>query len=66
MGKEIKVGDVVRLKSGGPPMTVHSVTDTQNVRVIWMEGGGMKVYALPMHTLMLCKNGKISSSDPDL
>lgn len=32
---ELKPGDVVRLKSGGPSMTVRSVTNNGNLRCAW-------------------------------
>lgn len=36
---ELKVGDVVRLKSGGPKMTVEEVRPT-SVVCIWFTGDG--------------------------
>lgn len=38
----IQAGDVVKLKSGGPQMTVES-TDGQRAKVMWMERGNMLV-----------------------
>jgi uncharacterized protein YodC (DUF2158 family) len=35
MPQEIKVGDVVQLKSGGPRMTVNSVGDDNGVMSAW-------------------------------
>lgn len=34
--QETRVGDVVRLKSGGPPMTVEGF-DSGSVRVVWID-----------------------------
>jgi uncharacterized protein YodC (DUF2158 family) len=31
----LEVGDVVRLKSGGPPMTVEAI-ESEAVRVVWI------------------------------
>lgn len=41
MGGEITAGTVVRLKSGGPSMTVHSIMDSDNVRVLWVDDEGV-------------------------
>jgi len=38
MGNELKVGDVVKLKSNGPKMTIDSVADTEHVVCVWFEG----------------------------
>lgn len=37
-----KVGDVVRLKSGGPEMTVQVVMITNNCKVIWFYEGALQ------------------------
>jgi len=38
---EIKVGDVVRLKSGGPDMTVEAIEDDQYVSCVWFQGNNV-------------------------
>lgn len=35
----LKPGDVVRLKSGGPPMTVNALEDRRFVWTIWFDHG---------------------------
>ena len=37
----LKVGDVVILKSGGPPMTVNCIHE-QNVDCVWFMSGELK------------------------
>ena len=37
MTEEIKVGSVVQLKSGGPKMTVSSVSDYYGVPTAWVD-----------------------------
>ncbi len=39
MNNEIKVGSVVRLKSGGPAMTVDSITEANMLVCNWFNGG---------------------------
>lgn len=36
--EQLKVGDVVRLKSGGPAMTVGTITSLGSVEYHWFEG----------------------------
>lgn len=40
MAQAFKVDDVVRLKSGGPRMTLTSVDDRGYVRTAWFAGAG--------------------------
>lgn len=40
-------GDVVKLKSGGPPMTVESRYDATNVNCVWFEGTNQKHGCFP-------------------
>ena len=42
MADEIKVGDVVKLKSGGPPMTVEGVGATGGLNCAWFDGADRK------------------------
>lgn len=43
MAEELKVGDVVELKSGGPPMTIEDIgrynySDVPAAKCVWFEG----------------------------
>ena len=35
MGKELELGDVVKLKSGGPKMTVNSDENSKTAECLW-------------------------------
>jgi uncharacterized protein YodC (DUF2158 family) len=35
MESTFKIGDVVRIQSGGPAMTVEYLTDDYNVKCVW-------------------------------
>lgn len=37
---EFKVGDVVVLKSGGPPMTIYRIMSQGSVWCTWFDGSG--------------------------
>ena len=37
MSLALEVGDVVKLKSGGPSMTVLQVASPQTVKVVWFD-----------------------------
>jgi uncharacterized protein YodC (DUF2158 family) len=50
MAEQFKVGDVVLLKSGGPDMTIETVTG-QTVHCVWFEKNVVKRGAFPMATL---------------
>jgi uncharacterized protein YodC (DUF2158 family) len=45
MPKQFKRGDLVRLRSGGPPMTVSSV-DGDEAAVIWFDERG-RLHGIP-------------------
>ena len=55
---EIKAGDVVELKSGGPRMTVDKVIDSgMNVTVVWFCQGGIA------HELIFSVAALVKSAD---
>ena len=45
------VGDVVRLKSGGPAMTVVYTTEGNKVTVNWYNGSGFSQQVFPIAAL---------------
>ncbi len=47
--QDINIGDIVWLKSGGPPMTVSALSP--NAEVIWHIDGGLAEYSLPIECL---------------
>lgn len=42
MLEKIKVGDIVELKSGGPPMTVHSAPANGKIICYFFDSGELK------------------------
>jgi uncharacterized protein YodC (DUF2158 family) len=46
-----KVGDVVRLKSGGPAMTVESTIGGSECMCMWFEGTTLRKKAFPTEAL---------------
>jgi uncharacterized protein YodC (DUF2158 family) len=50
--KPIKIGTVVRLNSGGPPMTVVRFNDT-HVAVIWVSGAMVQKATFPRECIRL-------------
>lgn len=53
---EIKPGDVVRLKSGGPPMTVNAALDGGAFWCQWFDGTKALAEAFPGHSLEIHSN----------
>ena len=49
---EFKVGDVVRLRSGSPALTVVEVREAKCVRVSWMTDGAVDGYVYPSAALV--------------
>ena len=52
----LKVGDRVRIRSGGPLMTVDSITNDQ-VLCMWDDGEGITSAPFPLATLMVEEPG---------
>lgn len=46
---EFKIGDVVELKSGGPPMTVSSIGDRGAVNTVWFTSTNTNAPSGPQH-----------------
>ena len=42
---ELKVGDVVRLKSGGPEMTVEEISENKYITCVWFERNMVRTHA---------------------
>lgn len=59
---DIKVGDVVRLKSGGPAMSVHEV-DSSKVYTVWSDKNHAILFgSFRPEILEVAKKGKASPS----
>ena len=62
--KKFKVGDIVKLKSGGPDMTVKKVTtdyrneETDSFDCQWFAGKKLDVGAFPLESLVLITEEK--------
>jgi len=54
----MKIGDVVRLKSGGPNMVIRNYTgpDEQSVKCFWFSNDEVKVGEFPVILLKLVKS----------
>ena len=48
---EFKVGDVVKLKSGGPKMTITNISPKNEVSCSWFDGNEKKNERFPLNTL---------------
>ena len=61
MTKEVKfaVGDIVKLKSGGPEMTVQKLPDlgTENYTCLWFAGKKLESGRFPPDSVELVKAG---------
>jgi uncharacterized protein YodC (DUF2158 family) len=56
--KPLAVGDPVRLKSGGPCMTVHHVVEGNTVKTRWHDRDPkIQTEIFPAATLVLCPSG---------
>ena len=56
-----KIGDVVQLKSGGPKMTVTSISEDQGTLIaIWFEGTKKESEAFPFGALISAQDQPIS------
>jgi uncharacterized protein YodC (DUF2158 family) len=63
MQVELKPGDVVTLKSGGPPMTISSITqETLEASVVWFDDGRYLERKLPLATLIICSPSRDAGS----
>ena len=51
--EEIKVGDEVRLKSGGTPMTVESIDSDGSISCVWWDGKGYQKFEFSADMLRL-------------
>lgn len=51
---DLDVGDVVCLKSGGPPMTIEEVCSAVAVSVLWFHNGEARRAILPSCVLQKC------------
>jgi uncharacterized protein YodC (DUF2158 family) len=70
-GEGFKVGDVVRLKSGGPPMTVAiaavskwrtDITKDWTVACVWFSQSAIVSQTFPPEALVLCAPPKEGSA----
>ncbi|HEY0428389.1 MAG TPA: DUF2158 domain-containing protein [Pyrinomonadaceae bacterium] len=49
--EELKVGEIVKLKSGNPGMTVQTIYDSGNARCQWFENGKAASSIFPKESL---------------
>ncbi|MCY4596593.1 MAG: DUF2158 domain-containing protein [Bryobacterales bacterium] len=48
---EFKKGDIVKLKSGGPDMTINVITDRESAECWWFVDGDTKWQTFGLHAL---------------
>jgi uncharacterized protein YodC (DUF2158 family) len=58
-----KIGDVVQLRSGGPKMTVHSLTSDGAVACQWFEGNEVHEENFPNEGLKNFHKLKMAAAD---
>ena len=57
--RALEVGDVVKLKSGGPALTVIQVASPQTVKVAWFtDDKSLRVAEVTINSLVRAKAGK--------
>lgn len=52
MGTRVRVGDIVRLRSGGPDMTVDALRAPDLVECVWFDGGQRQTALFHAQTLI--------------
>ncbi len=70
--KELKMGDVVRLKSGGPKMTIANISEPRPgpvppgkwVRCIWFDGSNIYEYSFDSTCLLKVSEKTGSPKNP--
>lgn len=50
--RQLSIGDIVQVKSGGPSMTIHSIFPSGNIAVTWYENGQVRTEYIPKDALM--------------
>lgn len=57
--RALEVGDVVKIKSGGPAMTVLQVASPQTVKVVWFDNQqSLRTAEVTINSLILTKAGR--------
>ena len=51
--KKIAIGDVVKLKSGGPAMTVQAIESADAAKCTWFWNGRVRRHTFSIHILIL-------------
>lgn len=52
--EQVKIGDVVYLKSGGQPLTISAISN-EEANCYWMNGNEIKYYRVPVAVLTKVK-----------